>query len=208
MGIKKNLLKIKEKIIQSNLILKVSMIYNIVWAVCKIIFGAFTYSYFFCISGASTLLFGFTKRVYLKNFNNEDATEKKTKSIIILIMLIFSSLFFTIFMARLFFIQDDKSYGLILSIAIATCSFTELGISIYNFIKAQKSNDILLKSFKCCSLSQGLFAIVLTQTALFSATNTPASTNNALTGVIFGVLSITITIFVLTKAIKYPNQNL
>lgn len=204
MELKNNLLKIKNKIVQTNLIIKVSMLYNIIWAICKIIFGAFTASYFFCISGASTLLFGFTKTIYLKNYNNEDADEKKAKSIIILIMLIFSSLFFTIFMARLFFIQEDKTYGTIMSITIATCSFTELGLSIYNFVKAQKTNDILLQSFKCCSLSQGLFAIVLTQIALLSATNTSASFFNALTGVIFGILSIIITILVLTKAIKKP----
>lgn len=204
MGFKKIVTNIKSKIFYSKFILNISMIYNIIWAICKIIFGTFTNGYFFCISGASNLLFGFIKRVYLKNFNSEDETEKRTKSIIILVMLILSSLFFTIFMARLFFINDDKQYGLILSIAIATCSFTELGFSLYNYFKARKSNDILLKAFKTCSLSSSLFAIVLTQIALLSATNTPSNLNNAITGVLFGAISITFATVTLIKTCKTP----
>ena len=80
MKFKKIVTNIKSKIFYSKLILNISMIYNIIWAICKIIFGSFTNGYFFCISGASTLLFGFIKRVYLKNFNSEDETEKKQKA--------------------------------------------------------------------------------------------------------------------------------
>ena len=48
--------RITEKAKQHKIVLLISLVYSFIWAVCKIIFGAFTYSYFFCISGASTLI--------------------------------------------------------------------------------------------------------------------------------------------------------
>lgn len=198
-------LKIKEKAKQINVLL-ISVIYNFVWAVCKIVFGVFSGLYFFCISGASTLLFGFTKQVYLKH-QSLDNDEKVGKSITIAILLIISSALFTFYMARLFFIDDTKQYGLILSIAIATFSFTELGLSIYNFTKAKRTNDLLLQSFRGCNLASSCFAIVLTQVALLSATQSTNNNLNGLTGVILGGFSILIGVYILIQCLKKRAEN-
>lgn len=191
-----------EKIKQKKIILLFSLIYNFVWATCKILFGVFTLSYFFCISGAYTLLFGFIKKIYLKNYKTDDADEIKGKSITISILLIISGVLFTFYIARLFFVDSTKEYGLVLSIVIATFSFAELGISIYNFTKAKKTQDLLLQTFKGCSLVSSCFAIVLTQVALLSATGTPSNFYNAITGIIFGFITIIIGLYLLIKSTK------
>lgn len=198
---------LKDKAKQKHIVLLVSLVYNFVWAICKIVFGAFSASYFFCVSGASTLLFGFIKKVYLKHFDNEDLDEKLGKSVTIAIMLMISSALFIFYMARLFFIHEAKEYGLILSITIATSSFVELGFALYNFLQAKKTNDILLQSFRGCSLASSCFAIVLTQVALLSACQTPANTYNAITGVILGAFALLIGLYLLIKALSERKKN-
>lgn len=142
-------------------------------------------------------MFGFSKRLYLKNFDNEIEKEKQAKAITVSILIIISGVFFTFYMARLFFIDNSKTYGLIFSIAIAFFSFTELAISIYNFVKAKKRNDLLLKSLRGCSLASSCYAITLTQVALLSATNSTNNFYNAVTGVIFGSFVVLIGIYLL-----------
>lgn len=207
MQIKKKLLSLRDKLVQKKIFLKLSLIFNFVWAVCKIIFGVFTFSYFFCVSGASTILFGFVKKVYIKYFNSNDYDEKRTKSIIISVLLIFSSVLFTFYMARLFFIKQTNEYGLIVSILIAAVSFTELILSIYNFIKSKKSTDVLLKSFKGCSLVSSCYAMAITQIALLSATDNQSNFYNGITGVIFGCIAIIIGLYLLIIAMKDSNTN-
>lgn len=194
------ILNLIKKAKHKNIVLLLSLIYNFVWAACKIIFGFINFSYFFCVSGISTLLFGFMKKIYLKNFNIDNFYERKKKSISISILLIVSSSLFTFYMARLFFIPTISNYGLITSITIAAFSFTELGLSLHNFLKSKKSNDPLLQSIKSCSLASSCFAITLTQVSLLSATNTSNNFYNGLTGVIFGIFAILIGIYSLVKS--------
>lgn len=205
MSCKTWLFGLKDRTAYSKRILFVSAIYNFVWAICKIIFGALTGSYFFCVSGASNLLFAFIKHIYLKHFESEDVAEKRGKSIIISILLIASSVLFTFYMSRLFFIDDIRQYDMIMSITMATSSFVELGFAIFKFIKSKQTNDILLQSFRGCNLASSCFAIVLTQVALHSATKTSANLQNAITGVIFGGLAILIGVYILIKAVKVKN---
>ena len=194
--------KFNAKIKQNNIVLLVLLVYNVVWAICKILFGAITASYFFCVSGVSTLLIGLTKQIYLKNYRADNVEQKRKKAISISVLLIASSLFFVFYMSKYFFLDETKNYGTILSIAIATFSFVELGISIYNFVKAKKSNDILLQSLKGCSLASSCFAIALTQVALLSATNTNANLFNGIIGVVMGVFSALIGIYLLVVCAK------
>lgn len=157
------------------------------------------------------MLFGFIKKIYLKNINTDDFYNKKRKSIAISILLIISSCLFTFYMARLFFIPSNLNYGLTPSITIATFSFTELGLSLHNFIKSKKTNDLALQSLKCCNLASSCFAIVLTQVALLSTTQTSSGFYNGLTGVVFGLFAILIGIYSLIKSKNsqnIANQNL
>ncbi len=202
MTIKERIINLKERIKEQHLVLIFSAIYSFVWAVCKIVFGVISKGYFFCVSGASTLLLGFVKRMYLKNYANDDFELKKGKSITIAILIIISSTLFGFYMARLFFFDNMRQYGLIMSIAIAAFSFGELGIAIYNFVKAKKSNDILQQALRGSSLASSSFAITLTQVALLSAMETPAGNYNALTGLLASAFSIMVGVYLLTKFVK------
>ena len=97
-----------------------------------------------------------------------------------------------------------------MSITIATFSFAELGLSIYEYTKAIKTNDVLKQTFKGCSLASSCAAMVLTQVALLSATNTPGNLYNAITGTVFGMLMILIGVYLLINAIqqKRPKNDL
>lgn len=182
------------------------MLYAFAWSICKILFGAFSGAYFFCVSGASSLLFAFVKKIYLHNYEKDDQAEKRGKSITIAILMLVSGVLFTIYMARLFFVEDNQQYGLIMSIAIATASFVELGFSIFYVTKAVKTTDLLLQAFRGCNLVSSCYAIVLTQTALLSATNTPANNYNAITGIVFGLISIAIAVWCLCIFSKSKNN--
>lgn len=188
-----------------NVFIICSLIYSFVWSVCKIVFGVISSAYYFCISGVSTLLIGFVKKIYLSNQKSEQE-QKIIKSTTISILIIISSALFVFYMARLFFITETKEYGLIMSITIAFFSFTELTISIINFVKAKKSNDLLLQSYKGCSLVSSCFAIVLTQVALLSATKSTNNVNNAITGVVLGGFAVLVGVYLLINAIKRSKE--
>lgn len=196
-----------EKAKQKKIVLLISALYNFVWSICKIVYGAFTQAYFFCVSGVSTLLFGFIKRIYLKNYQSINFAEKQQKSITIATLLIVSSTLFALYMSRMFFSSASSEYGKILSITIATFSFVELGFAIYNFVKAKKTQDILLQSLKGCTLASSCFAICQTQVALLSATKTNANFFNGLTGVIFGTFAVLIGVYLLIKIDKSKQES-
>lgn len=181
-----------------------TMIYNFVWAVCKIVFGIWMSAYLFCISGAYNILIGFAKKTFLSNRNK--STDTNTKCLIIGILILIAGLVYALYTASFLVWPKDGNYGLILSIAIATCSFVELGISIYNVLKARRKNDHMLFSLRSCSLATACFAIVLTQIALLSATNTKnVSVFNSSAGIIAGTVAIIIGIIVIIKSSKKEN---
>ncbi len=170
------------------------------WAVCKIVFGIITASFSFCISGANTLSFGAIKQIFLKR---KDKPNNHKHALIISILLIISGVLFTAYMARFFFVNKSPRYGLVLSIGIASFAFTEFGLSIYKFIKAKKSQDILLQNFRAYNLVSSSFAIVLTQIALLSATQTDGNIYNAITGIVFGSFAIAIGTYMCNKSAKF-----
>lgn len=185
-----------------------TMTYNFVWSILKITFGIFMRSFLYCISGAYTLLMGFVKKIFLSNRNTVKNIKIETKSLIMGVLLTICGLAFGLYMGRLFFWPQEFHYGLIWSIAIAVCSFIELGLAIFNVRKARKKEDILLFSLRCCNLSASFFAIVLTQTALLSATATKdVSIYNAITGVIAGLLVVIIGVIVIYKSAILAKKN-
>lgn len=176
-----------------------TMIYNFVWAVCKIVFGALMSAYLFCISGAYNILIGFAKKTFLSNRNR--SVDKNTKSLVIGILILISGFVYAFYTASFFIWPKESDYGLILSIAIATCSFVELGLAIYNIMKAKQKKDILLFSLRSCNLATAAYAMVLTQIALLSATGTENVSNfNAITGIIAGTVAIAIASAVIIKS--------
>lgn len=188
------------------LITLITMVYNFVWSIVKIFFGFFSTMYFFCVSGVVTLILGFTKKIFYSNYQSESEQIRLTKSRLIGILLILIGVLFAGYMAKLFFIPEKSKYDLIVSIAIAFCSFLELGISIFYLYKDKRTNDnILLTSIRYCNLADGLFAIVLTQMAILSAqTENTINTSmyNGVVGIVMSVLVVLLGIIILLKVNK------
>lgn len=181
----------KDKEKRTRAITFTTMLYNFFWSIGKILFGIFMHSYVYLISGVYTLMIAFVKKIFISNHNTKKSINPASKSIIIGSLLTAIGFVFAIYMGRLFFISRDNEYGLIWSIAIATCSFVELGIAVFNLVNAKKKNDILLFSLRCCNVVSSVFAIVLTQVALLSATGAENISHfNAITGSIAGLISI------------------
>lgn len=192
------------------------MIYNIVWSVAKLLIGIVSGAFFFAISGIHTLFTGIIKSVFFKNYRKADGVREVKASRAMGILTMISAVAFTAYMARLFFVSDDSSYGEITSIAIAAFAFGELGMSIGGFVKSRKKEDLMLSALKGSKMASGFYAIVLTQTAILSAKgNTGVGPFNALSGVIFGfcafvvgagVLIYTYTADGIVKAVNAPDD--
>lgn len=175
-----------------------TMYYNYIWAGIKIIFGIFFSTFYFCLSGIYTILIASTKRVFHNNYNQVDKNTSLKKFLKMAILILVASVIFILYMCRLFFIEYSYSYNKIIGIAVAAFSFTELGISIGGLIRATKKNNFLMMAIKCCNLSSAFIAIVLTQISLLSIKpELNVNFYNALSGVIFGMLSALIGIFMI-----------
>ena len=183
------------------------MIFNFVWSVIQIVLGTYFFSLYFIITGAYTLLLGFSKRIFMIHHTKDNNEIKINKGLLIISFILTVSILYTVNMSSLFLTHEPFKYNLILSIAIATFSFTELTLGIINFVKAKKSHDPLLVSYRTGSLVSSMFAIVTTQIALLAATNTTAYIYNALTGTIFGAFSIAISIMVFISIHKNKKQS-
>lgn len=187
-----------DKAFRTSKITHVTMYYNYIWACAKIVFGIFFNTLYFCLSGIYTILIAFTKRVFHNNFGQVGTRESLKKFLKMAILILVASAIFVMYMSRLFFMEYTYTYSTIMGVAIATFSFTELGIAIGGLVSATKKNDYLMTGIKCCNLSSALIAIVLTQIALLSLPETiNASFYNAITGVVLGGLSMLIGVFMI-----------
>lgn len=167
------------------------MLTNIIWSTIKFAIGCIGGTFFFAISGLHTFFIGVAKSVFYKNYRRADGVKEVRAGRTIAVLTIVSALAFSIYMARLFFIDEEAKYDNILSIAIAAFSFGELGFSIGGLVKSSKKGDLMLATLKGGKLANAFYAIVLTQIAIFAATgNVGMSGYNALAGVLFGLCAL------------------
>lgn len=185
------------------------MLYNFCWSIGKILFGIFKVAYIYCLSGIYTFIIGFVKKIFVSNHLKKDINYE-AKSIIMGVLTLVSGLAFSIYMGRLYFWPQEHHYGLIWSIAIALCSFTEMGIAIFNLCRVRKKNDIMLFSLRCCNFVSAIFAIVITQISILSTQSISASIYNATTGIVAGIVGIILGSLVIVKAAhrNIKNKNL
>lgn len=94
MNIKQHIHSLKDSDKRVKVITFITMLYNFFWAIGKILFGVFMRSYLYCISGAYTLLLGFSKKVFVSNHKTTKEINLETKSLIIGILLIISGIAF------------------------------------------------------------------------------------------------------------------
>lgn len=194
----------------------ITMIGNLVSAMIKLLFGAFTLSIFITISGFYSVGIGTCKFIYIlgKEKSNEQISKERKYYLLITFVLLLSSIFYIVYMIRLFFIKSSYDYGIIPAITIALISFAELTVAIFGLFKSNKRKDLLLSGLKCVNLASAFTAIALTQAMLLSFNaneiGVDHSKYNAVGGVVFGTLCliISLTMCFIYKKSKDSNNNL
>lgn len=202
MTFKEHLHQLKtDSVSRTRLVTLTTMTYNFLWAVGKILFGIFRLTFFYVLSGAYSILIAFTKKVFISNHRKIDHINKQVKATIMGVLILISGFAFGVYAASFYIWPQQYHFGMIWSIALAACSFVELGIAIFNLSRVKKKKDILLTSLRCCNFVSALFAIVITQIAILSFTQpTHSSIWNANTGILMGVVAIGIGIFVIIRS--------
>lgn len=176
-------------------IVLLTSLYNYAWGTIKILFGIFTLSFLYSLSGVDTIFVAIAKHIYLKNIGKDS----KKVSLFISTFIVLIGIFYLLLAISLFFLKNQiKEYSIIIAIAIAFFSFLDLGIAIRQFIKTPKKNSITL-NFRILNLSLALFAIVNTQNAILMAKGSPNNIADGTFGVIAGTLTVLAGTFLLIK---------
>lgn len=186
---------------------KITMFMNLVWATLKLVIAYLISSVFISLSGFYTIFIGLAKTAYfdgqrnVKKFNDEKKYYRRMAFAICLAGIVYLFYFIAFFTNA-----KDKTYPLVVSIAIACAAFAEIFFSCWGLLKSKKTNDLLLSGLKFINLASALSSLVLTQIALLSLNMTVTESNiyNMITGTIVGFLTIGISLYMfLSIHIKY-----
>lgn len=175
----------------------ISIIFNLVLAVGKVLISFFT-SFYFIGAAIVNILVMLAKlecyrciknpiRQSLKNFNNVVGT-----------LLMFAGLEYAIYMGRLIYSNVEvMKYDEILGIIIALVAFIEISVALFGIFKAYGKGHYL-KNIKLINLSSALTAIALTEMALMSfAAQTDTRILDGMFGILVGVIIILIGLYVI-----------
>jgi|GEM_PF-2089895 hypothetical protein len=96
---------------------------------------------------------------------------------------------------------EVQTYDKYTGIAIATLTFTELGLAISGIVSARRRADLLVEVIKLSNLAGALVLLVLTQTALISFANDGGADPRVtgLGGVVFGAAAGLIGLYMLVR---------
>ncbi len=178
---------------------RVSMIFNFIWAGIKVVIGIFIRFNFLWVSGIYTFCLGLSKQYFFRGIKKENINKLLIYKNMAL-CLMFASLFY---MAYSYFEISNTNlsqFSKIAGITLALVSFLDIGFSIYNIFKVRKHKDLLVSGLKEISLASSLTSLVLTQSALLSfEISENLSIYNSFSGLLFGFISLIISILMLGK---------
>lgn len=178
---------------------RISVPWNGVMAVAKLLTGIFTGSLFLCINAFYNVGIGLAKVTALK-IHNETATagemtkENREKQLsgyrrtgLIIAM---SGAIYVVYCVRMFLYSDTAVYNDIAAISIATFTVVELFLSFSGASKMRRQHELMLEAVKRTNMAAALVSVVLMQTAILSfAYEGDVSFYNGLSGLIFGSLA-------------------
>ena len=111
--------------------------------------------------------------------------------------------------AQMIFDEKGFEYGDYMIYVSALYAFIKIGMSIYNFVKAQKQNDLIIESARNINLIDGAVSILALQTAMlytFSDGAIDISLANTLTGSAVSICAYSIAIYMIVKGVKTINK--
>lgn len=114
------------------------------------------------------------------------------------LIIIVSSIVFMIYSMRLFITGSNAYYPMVIAIAIAAVTFTEIGMAIQGAVSMKKRREVCIEATKMANLASSLISLVLTQTAILSFTmEGNNSVYNGISGMVFGGCAALIGVYML-----------
>lgn len=181
------------------------MIANFLIAMTKVCLGIIDVSYFLCISGLYSFLIGYAKIMYFDGLEMEKKDENRSNQYFSRMgyTIVLASIAYIVYMSRLFIMPNEFNYDTYISIIMAVVSCFEMIFAINGIIRSSRSKDTLVIGVKCVNLAASCTALVFVQVAILSFTNINVKNINAISGVVFGLLSLFVGLFMITKARKF-----
>lgn len=188
---------------------RISMTYNFVWAIIKLIGAYILSSVFISLSGFYSVFIGLAKMAYFDGRRNSNSfsDEKIYYKRIAFSLLIAGFCYMFYFLEFFNHDNSDAYYDIIICIVIAVISCIEIFLSVRGLIKSKKTNDFLLTGLKFINLCSALSSVVLTQIAILSTQIDEKSFvfYNTLIGTIVGLATIGISVYMFISS-KYHIQ--
>ncbi len=181
---------------------RLSVILNAALALGKIAMGLYSPSFFLCLNGLYNLGIGGAKLAALKGYREsrkepDDAhsegygEEEYRYYYLVGIILLIASIIYMLYCIRM--LTGGRSsiqYTIIMGIAIAAVTFTEIGLAIHGIIATRRSRSPVMEALKLTNLAASMISLVLTQTAIMSAVAEGDHTFYfGVTGILFGGLA-------------------
>lgn len=179
---------------------------NILVGIGKLVMGALSLSFFTCVSAFYTFGMVMAKCCAMAGIlKGEDQKGQHRYYSLAGIILIIASLLYVGYSVRLFFYPATSSYNMYVGIAIATFTFTEIGLNIRGVVRERHNHAPLIHAIKMINLAASIITLTLTQAALLSFASTDHQAQpmaNGIIGTITGTSATLIGILMLVRIRK------
>lgn len=179
----------------------ISGVCSILLGLGKIVSGVLSLSVFVCINGLYTLGMVLARYCALVGaIRTQDPHQQYVYYRRSGKILIAASLLYISYSAWSFFHPKWVSYHMYVALAIATFTFTEIGMNLYGMIANRKNRTPLLHAIKTINLAASLVSLVVTQSAILAFADqgyNPAV--NALMGMFSGTCAVLLGVFMLWR---------
>lgn len=188
----------------------ISGIGNIVLGLGKIASGALSLSVFACVNGLYTL--GMVLARYCALAGVMRSKEEKGQYRYYRwsgVILIAASLLYMIYSGWAYYHPKQVAYHEYIALAIATFTFTEIGLNLRGVIINRKNKTPLLHAIKTINLAASLISLVLTQSAIlaFAGDGNHAPAVNALLGLVMGASAALLGVYMLWRIGRIEANN-
>jgi divalent metal cation (Fe/Co/Zn/Cd) transporter len=181
---------------------KISIYTNIALAIGKLMIGILSGSVFLCCAALYNVGMAIAKRMAVKGHTLGGIDEQR-QCVIAGRIITAASGAFIIYCIRMFVGYSAGAYSLHIALAIATATFAEIGISIYNIVAARQMQSLAISVIELTNLASALVSVVLTQCVLLSISGVDdMSLFNGISGVLFGSAAALIGIYIATESSK------
>lgn len=182
-----------------------SLSLNLFIGIGKWILAIFSGVVFF-VSGVVNILMGVAKLISYIGLLNNDSDFKKRNFVVSFLVFLSGAEYF-IYMLNVYLGNFSLSaYEMQIALLIALVSFIEIGVAIYGLVKI-KGRGHSFKNIKLINFVLALEAMVLTETAILSFTESVTFASSSLFGLIIGIFVMVLSLFMfLSPFITITNQ--